>query len=72
MPEAPKRVVVTGIGAITAAGWAASDLWQALLESRRATTPLQHLETAKPAFAGQIAEFEAAKIFVLALSYREC
>lgn len=58
MPASPKRVVITGIGAITAAGWTAPDLWQALLDARCAATPIHHLGAHGAAVAGQIAEFD--------------
>ena len=58
MPPSPKRVVITGIGAITAAGWTAPDFWQALLDGRCAATPLTQFDTNGDAVAGQITDFD--------------
>ncbi len=50
--DAPRRVVVTGLGAITAAGPTAPDFWQALLDARVAVASLDGMS--RPAAAGII------------------
>lgn len=48
------RVVVTGIGAISAAGPSAPDLWSALLDGRPCATPLERFDPGRPAVAAQV------------------
>lgn len=59
---APRRVVISGIGAITAAGPTAPDLWRALLDGRPCLAPvpaeLVGAQKGDPAVAGRIADFE--------------
>ena len=50
--DAPRRVAITGVGAITAAGSTAPDFWQTLLDGRVAVGPLSGMS--RPAAAGAI------------------
>lgn len=52
----PRRVVISGVGAITAAGPTAPDFWQALLDARIATTALTGMS--RPAAGGAIADYQ--------------
>ena len=57
-PDAePRRVVITGVGAVSAAGPTAPDFWSALLERRVAVSPLTAFEAGRPAAAGQISGY---------------
>ncbi len=49
-----RRVVITGLGAVTAAGLSAADFWAALCEGRVCTSPLTAFEASRPAAAGQL------------------
>ncbi len=49
-----RRVVVTGLGAVTAAGLHATDFWTALCEGRVCTSPLTAFSPPRAAAAGQI------------------
>lgn len=51
-----RRVVITGVGAISAAGLSASDYWSALSEGRVCTSALTAFESSRAAAAGQIDE----------------
>ncbi len=51
-----RRVVVTGVGAVSAAGLTASDFWSALCEGRVCTSSLSAFEPPRPAAAGQLPE----------------
>ena len=51
-----RRVVITGLGAISAAGATAGDFWSALREGRVCTSPLTALDAPRPAAAGQVEE----------------
>ncbi len=53
---APRRVVISGIGAVSAAGPTAPDFWQALLDARVAAAPLAGLPRA--AAGGRIGGYE--------------
>ena len=57
MPQGSRRVVVTGVGAISAAGPTAPDLWRALLDRRVCLTALDRFEPGRPAVAGQILDY---------------
>ncbi|MEE9278005.1 MAG: beta-ketoacyl synthase N-terminal-like domain-containing protein, partial [Dehalococcoidia bacterium] len=57
MAEDPHRVVVTGVGAITAAGPTALDFWTALLDARCCATPLETAAAERSLVAGQIADY---------------
>lgn len=57
MPDDPKRVVITGVGAVSAAGPTAPDFWSALLDGRCCITPLEGPGIPRPAVAGQIADY---------------
>ena len=54
--QGPRRVVISGVGAITAAGPTAPDLWQALLDGRVAVGPLDDMP--RPAAAGVIRGYD--------------
>ena len=53
-PSERRRVVITGLGAVSAAGPSMADLWSALCEGQVCTSALTSVETAFPAAAGQI------------------
>ena len=53
-PSHRRRVVVTGIGAISAAGPTADDFWTALGDGRVCTSPLTRFDPPRPSAAGQI------------------
>ncbi|MDE2892539.1 MAG: beta-ketoacyl synthase N-terminal-like domain-containing protein [Chloroflexota bacterium] len=50
----PRRVVITGLGAVTAAGSALSDYWSAVCEGRVCVSQLSAFDAHRPAAAGQI------------------
>ncbi len=52
--DEPRRVVITGLGAITAAGSTLSDYWSAVCEGRVCTSHLSAFDAPRPAAAGQI------------------
>ena len=54
----PRRVVITGIGAVTPAGPTAPDYWGALVAGRVCTGPITAFEPGRPAAAGMIAGYE--------------
>lgn len=54
--QEPRRVVITGVGAITAAGPTAPDFWQALLDGRVAVSPLDGMP--RPAAGGIIHSYD--------------
>ena len=51
-----RRVVITGLGTVTAAGPTLADLWSALCDKRLCTAPLTRFDAPRPAAAGQIAD----------------
>jgi len=51
-----RRVVITGVGAISAAGGGASDFWSAISEGRVCTSPLSAFDAPRAAAAGQVDE----------------
>ena len=51
-----RRVVITGVGAVSAAGLSAADYWSALGEGRVCTTPLTAFDAPRAAAAGQVDE----------------
>ena len=53
----PRRVVITGIGAVTAAGPTAPDFWSTLIERRIAVSPLTRFDAGRPAAAGQVSDY---------------
>jgi 3-oxoacyl-(acyl-carrier-protein) synthase len=57
MPDEPRRVVITGVGGLSAAGTSAPEIWEALLAGRSALTPLPDSALSRPAMAGQIANY---------------
>ena len=50
----PRRVVITGLGAVTAAGATLSDYWAALCEGRVCTSALTAFDAPRAAAAGQV------------------
>ena len=52
-----RRVVVTGLGVVSAAGLAVPDFWAALLAGRPALTPLDRFDPGRPARAAQIPDY---------------
>ena len=56
MADEPKRVVITGVGVVSAAGPTAPDFWTALLDGRRCITPLEGPGIPRPDVAGQGAD----------------
>ncbi|PZC49279.1 MAG: 3-oxoacyl-[acyl-carrier-protein] synthase II [Chloroflexi bacterium] len=56
-PDEERRVVITGVGAIAAAGADAPAVWDALLAGRSALTPLPPGLLPRPALAGQIENY---------------
>lgn len=51
-----RRVVITGVGAITAAGPTAADFWRALSDATVHTSPLTAFDPPRSAAAGQVAD----------------
>ena len=51
-----RRVVITGLGAVTAAGAALSDFWSAICEGRVCTSALSAFDALRPAAAGQVSD----------------
>lgn len=51
----PRRVVITGLGAVTAAGATLADYWSALCEGRVCTSTLTAFDAPRAAAAGQVA-----------------
>ena len=51
-----RRVVVTGVGAVSAAGLTTADYWSALSEGRVCTSPLTAFEAPRAVAAGQVDE----------------
>lgn len=49
-----RRVVVTGVGAVSAAGGSASDFWSAISDGRVCTSPLSAFDAPRAAAAGQV------------------
>ncbi len=58
MPDEPRRVVITGVGAISAAGNDPPAIWDALLRGRPALTPIPDQALGRPALAGRIAHYD--------------
>lgn len=54
--QGPRRVVISGIGAVSAAGPTTPDLWQALLDGCIASTPLHGAP--RPAAGGRIVDYQ--------------
>ena len=54
----PRRVVITGIGAVSPAGPTAPDYWAALLEGRVCAAPITAFDPGRPAAAGIIEGYE--------------
>ena len=52
--DASRRVVITGLGAVTAAGTTLSDYWSAICEGRVCTSALNAFDAPRPAAAGQV------------------
>ena len=58
MPDEPRRVVITGVGAISAAGHDPPAVWEALLTGTPALTPLPGDALDRPAVAARIAHYD--------------
>ncbi len=61
----PKRVVVTGIGLVTAIGNSREENWSALLEGRSGAGPITHFDATgfDVRFAAEVKEFDASRYF---------
>jgi len=59
-----RRVVVTGLGAITPIGNNVADFWKALTEGKSGAGPITHFDASKfkTQFACEVKDFDAAKI----------
>ncbi len=55
-PGERRRVVITGVGAVSAAGLNADEYWSALCNGRVCTTPLTAFDVPRAAAAGQVDE----------------
>jgi len=57
-PPTTRRIVVTGIGAVSAFGWSARELWQGLVENRVAIDEPKHFDTTgqRTAIAAEVPE----------------
>lgn len=58
MPDEPRRVVITGLGAIAAPGNDVPAVWEAISAGRSALTPLPDGLLDRPAWAGQITNYD--------------
>ena len=60
-----KRVVVTGLGAITPIGKNVSDYWNGLLQGKNGAAPITHFDTSKhkTKFACEIKDYDAREYF---------
>ncbi len=60
-----RRVVVTGMGAVTPVGNDVGSLWQALLEGRSGIGPITHFDTSgyRTHFAGEVKNFDPEDYF---------
>lgn len=60
-----RRVVVTGIGALTPIGKTASDFWNGLISAKNGVRPIEHFDTTKfnTKFAGQIENYDPLEHF---------
>lgn len=56
-PAEPPRVVVTGVGAVSAAGRTAPDLWAAMLDARLSASPVTDFGTSRPTIAAQVPDY---------------
>ena len=61
----PRRVAVTGIGAICASGYTAEEMWQALREGRSDICPIRAVDTANLKFknGGEVRGYNATEYF---------
>lgn len=59
-----RRVVITGMGAISAAGIGVEALWQAVLEKRHCFAPITHFDTAEyeVKIGAEVAEYDPAEL----------
>lgn len=59
-----RRVVITGLGAVSAAGVGVAELWNSLLEGRSGIGPITHFDASdfKSRIAGEVSNFEPAKL----------
>ncbi len=60
-----KRVVVTGIGAITPVGNTASAYWESLLQGKSSAVPITHFDASKfkTRFACEVKDFDSTQYF---------
>src|SRR5690625_2967618 len=58
---AERRVVITGIGALTPVGETAPEFWDGLVSGKSGVRPITHFDTedVPPKFAGQIEEYDS-------------
>ncbi len=62
---AGRRVVVTGIGALTPLGKTAPEFWNALISGKSGVRPITHFDTSdlSTKFAGQLADYDSKDYF---------
>ncbi len=60
-----RRVVITGVGALTPIGNSASEFWNGLLSGKSGVRPITHFDTSDlpTKFAGQLENYEATNFF---------
>ncbi|MEX0769829.1 MAG: beta-ketoacyl-ACP synthase II [Balneolaceae bacterium] len=60
-----RRVVVTGIGALTPVGKTASEFWNGLISGKNGVRPIEHFDTTKfsTKFAGQLEDYDEFEYF---------
>jgi 3-oxoacyl-[acyl-carrier-protein] synthase II len=60
-----RRVVITGIGALTPLGKTASDFWNGLISGKSGVRPIEHFDTTDypTKFAGQIENYDSNEYF---------
>jgi 3-oxoacyl-[acyl-carrier-protein] synthase II len=65
VPDAPRRVVVTGMGAVSPVGNSVSESWESLRAGRGGIAPITHFDASKlpVRIAGEVKHFDAAAIF---------
>ena len=62
---AKRRVVVTGIGAVTPIGLNVPDFWDALINGKNGVSPITHFDPTKfdTKFAAEVKDFNPEKYF---------
>lgn len=60
-----RRVVITGVGALTPIGNSASEFWSGLISGKNGVRPITHFDTSDlpTKFAGQLENYEATEYF---------